>query len=233
MTWKTIKTILIIIGVIILASLLFSQIKSCNKRKELEDINKPYVDANKALRDSLNASLKRIDSIEKAREAFQKSTDSLTAIKNHIEQDLFASKNRAEKLAAENFRLKNNKDTAGQLANCDTLAAETQRLAIELTEYKTQYDNVVSFKDSIINNQATENQEVTRTRDKLDSVYKRLYTYNQSLYSQLQKTTKKANKTVTLSISAGYGVGIPLNPVAIKPQPIVGLTLSKTLIRLW
>lgn len=230
---STIKTILIILGIIILVSFLTAKIKGCNDRKDLAEANKPYVEANQRLYDSLEASKKTVDSLNKVKEAFQKSADSTLAIKNHIEKDLFASKNRAEYLAAENTRLKNRKDTSGQLANCDELAAETQKLAIELTQYKTHYDNAISLKDSIIDTQAKENQEVTRSRDKLDSVYKRLYTYNQATYSQLQKQTKKANKTVSLSISAGYGVGIPLNPVAIKPQPIVGITLSKTLIRLW
>lgn len=227
------KTTLIIVGILLAVWFISAKINSCNEARGLSEDNIKLVEAKKQWEDSLKLFKLREDSLNRVALAAEKKTDSLESIKNYVEKDLLASKSRAERLAAENARLKNNKDTSGQLANCDELAQEAIALTGRIGEYKKQYDSLDAARQLQLSVVETQRDNFRRQFSKADSLYNNSYKYGQTIYSKLQKETRKANKTVSLSLSAGYGIGVTTAPVAVKPQWIAGITVSKTLIRLW
>lgn len=225
---KTFKIIAIIFGVIVFVALISTSIRSCKENKDLRKINQSYVQDNDNLKESQKEFQRIKDSLSAFVKAKQRSADSIEAIKNHVERNLFDSKDKADRLLAENNRLKQRRDTLGLLTNCDSVVDELAVISNILPVYKQQNDSLTSAYKSLVatNNAAIALQD--KNYKKLDSVYTRLYSYNQGLFSELQKANKKANKTVSVGLSLGYGIGTDL-----KPQPFAGITVTKALFKLW
>ena len=166
------------------------------------------------------------DSLSYLATRIQREADSLQWLKIQADSHLQVSANRASQLAAEVQRLRSQGRDSAALENCDTLALVVVDLERRLAEQWQVTDSLLQTKDRqiAIADERLEgalaiNQKMRQAVDSVSMLYN-------DLDKRYMKVARKADKKYTLSLSVGYGAGIQGGL-----QPIVGITISRTLIR--
>lgn len=233
---KTLKTIIIIAGVILLLSFVFGKIKSCNDDREIRNNQIEWETKYRKVQDSLADSKMKQDSIANLSHIKDLQIDSLSGKKDKVESELLSTKDKASRLLSENKRLKGIKDTLKLTDNCDSLVDVTGDLITQIDTYKTSYDSVSNAQKEAIALRDAAIVEKDKAYATIERNAQDAFNRTQELNSQLRQATRKANKTVSIGISAGYGATLKDNTLelkSIKAAPFIGISVTKTLIRLW
>lgn len=156
--------------------------------------------------------------------------DSLRRQKTTADKDLKVYMDRSSFLAKEIIRMRRQEipmeDNSVMVEKCDSLANAVEGLNYRISYYKWVVDSMGNQQDVLVNIERDRVEEAIEfnrlMKHSFDSV-SMMYDHLNGLY---KKAVKKLDKKYTLSLSVGYGVG-----TRAEPQPFVGVTFGRTLIR--
>jgi len=218
------KLFILATAIIIVLWLLLDDTR-CNRTSSLSE--KPMKDAIIKALDSAQQRWKETeDSLKQTTYLIVKKADSLKVLKYQVDNRLKVYIDRSAELAAEVIRARLAGNNIEALDKCDSLSDIVTRLKFSLAYQKRVTDSLLQAKDQLV--QVGENRLATalsfnsKMRKSLDSI-SILY---DDLDRQYVKVAKKISKKYALSLSVGYGVGTKA-----EPQPFVGITFGRTLIR--
>jgi hypothetical protein len=218
------KLFILVAAIVIVVWLLLDD-NYCNRPTPIS--GKPLKDAIiKALDSAEQGWKRREDSLKQVTQLINRKVDSFQILKSQADSRLKITSDRSAGLAAEVKRLRAAGQDDDALKQCDSLAEAVTGLRFDLVQQRWITDSLLQAKNNIIaitEDRVGEAIEFNRRmRGSLDSV--------STLYDDLDrryiKAARKAIKKYTLSLSLGYGIGTKA-----EPQPFVGVTIGRTLIR--
>lgn len=122
---------------------------------------------------------------------------------------------------------KANNDTSNYIHACDSLADENANLNYLINEYIVYSDTVSRANDSLLKVTQVRSKQIDALNGLLNEHAQTATDKYNSLYKSYEKVSKKVAKKWTVGLGAGYGIGVNG-----RLQPVIGVTLSRTLLKL-
>lgn len=218
------KSIMLAAAVIIIIWLLLDKIH-CNKASPISE--KVQKDAIVRAVDSAQVHWqRREDSLKQATYFINRKIDSLWIVKARSDSRLQVYIDKSAELAAEVIRARIAGNNSEALEKCDSLADLNTGLRLSFGYQRWITDSLLqvnkelqSMTDSRLQAALDFNHQMRQGMDSVSTLY-------DNLYKRYERSARKLSKHYTLSLSIGYGVG-----TRAEPQPFVGITFGRTLIR--
>lgn len=219
------KLFIVALAAVIIIWLLLNKLQ-CNSPASLGGEKEAVI---KALDSAERVWFAKEDSLKTLAAAGSQKLDSLRRQKTTADKDLKIYMNRSSFLAREIIRIRKEgptEDNSVMVEKCDSLAHAVEGLNYRIGHYRWIVDSMTNQQDVLVNIERERVDEAIefnrQMRQSIDSV-SLLYDHLNGLH---KKAVKKLDKKYTLSLSVGYGVG-----TRAEPQPFVGVTFGRTLIR--
>lgn len=220
------KDLFFLAAIVVLIILLLTKNWQCKPKDHSAGL--AIVKENKAIRDSAAA----VDQAKEKR--YQQDSARWKGEKDSLNTKLAAtykvmseSQRKTADLSAQVKTSRGKRDTVTYQKACDSLAEENGNLIWLIDQYVRYSDSVTQTNDSLLT-------IATKRKNEVEGLNKMLLTQGKqsdSLYNVLNKSylkvSAKAKKKFTVGLGGGYGLG----PDG-RLQPFIGVTVSRTLLRL-